>query len=232
MTKRLKLDFLYSENQKGGGVFNFLKASEATTASSANPELSGDTVADSLSAPSVDTPVVSTDIVQVTEPLPLVGDSSSIDIVPPATDPLPLVGDSSSIDIVPPATDPLQPVVVDAPTAIEPLVTGNRPIFPLPSNTPPNALNNNVAAPETSILTNPNESLISPSEASTIPSSSSTMGYIPLPPPSEPSTMDFIQSDSSILEPEMADTSTDEPSPDIFLDPSVDNTIYSKNVTF
>ena len=213
MTKRLKLDFLYSENQKGGGVFNFLKASEATTASSANPELSGDTVADSLSAPSVDTPVVSTDIVQVTEPLPLVGDSSSIDIVPPAT-------------------DPLQPVVVDAPTAIEPLVTGNRPIFPLPSNTPPNALNNNVAAPETSILTNPNESLISPSEASTIPSSSSTMGYIPLPPPSEPSTMDFIQSDSSILEPEMADTSTDEPSPDIFLDPSVDNTIYSKNVTF
>ena len=117
MTKTLKLDFLYSENQKGGGIFDNLKKASndlinSNPVSSTNPDNSVIATSPATFPPPV--PIVEAPMADVVDPLPQIGEAPMGDVI----DTLPQIGEAPMGDVV----DPL-PQIGEAPMAdvVDPL---------------------------------------------------------------------------------------------------------------
>ena len=109
MTKTLKLDFLYSENQKGGGIFDNLKKAgndliNSNPVSSTNPDNSVIATSPATFLPSV--PIGEAPMADVVDTSELMGEAPMADVV----DPLPQIGEAPMADVV----DPL-PQIGEAP---------------------------------------------------------------------------------------------------------------------
>ena len=99
MTKTLKLDFLYSENQKGGGIFDNLKKAgndliNSNPVSSTNPDNSVIATSPATFLPSV--PIGEAPMADVVDPLPQIGEAPMADVV----DPLPQIGEAPMADVI------------------------------------------------------------------------------------------------------------------------------------
>ena len=248
MTKLLKLDFLYSENQQGG-AFNFLNPSSATTVL---PETD---VLDNVPSANVGTSVELNDSLSVGTPdtyispiEPLSSPPSTIDVAPveppslTSPDTYGALGDSLSspppiIDVAPVEPPSLTPSLTSPDTygtlgdslSLPPPMIDIAPVEP-PSLTSPDtygALGDSVSSPPSTIdVTPPTDAEFRDLTSST----SSTMGSIPLP-SSEPPAMDLMQADSSIIETPITDSTIVDSQPNIFLEPPVDNNLYSNDLS-
>ena len=121
MTKTLKLDFLYSENQKGGGIFDNLKKASndlinSNPVSSTNPDNSVIATSPATFPPPV--PIVEAPMADVVDPLPQIGEAPMGDVI----DTLPQIGEAPMGDVVDPLPQIGEVPMVEAPMVEAPMV--------------------------------------------------------------------------------------------------------------
>jgi len=274
MTKLLKLDFLYSENQRGG-AFNFLNPSSATSVYSTDTpsvvvptvpndplsSVSADYIEPGSTAPAAAAPSMDSFTEPVSAPaLPVDSFTApSLDsFAEPASAPAPPSMDSFAEPVSAPAplVDSFTAPSLDSFAESAPALS----VGSLSELAPPADSFAELASPTDSFaeLASPTDSFAEPASAPAPPvdsfaapapsldsfsqlsdvesnlpetSNSSTMGSIPLPSSTETPTMDLIQSNYSTIEPTTSNSTIVEPQSDMFLEPSIDNNLYSNDLS-